>query len=661
MRRQDVEQETVEATGSRESVRDPHQPREPGSGVVHGNGVIYTSRVGDASSSVGAAVAPGTGPDGHPSAGPDVRIPAAAEGHNPTRVTHADVSPGLTSQRPHNNEAMSLCPPINKGGASTAKRTAQENAKKAGLPFVDLAEETPESEAIALVSESLARKYTALPFRIDEGRLLVVMADPQDRAALQVLSARSRMKVAPAVGLREEIVKSIDINYNRQVSEDLIRTAANEYGAQDDQGKKAHRIELYKGESADPRSSAALEDIAVVELADSLLAQGIRRRCSDLHIEPQADHLQVRYRVDGALQNGPSLPLSVHAPLLSRLKILAGMDIAEKRKPQDGQFTVQAEEKEIDLRAASVETVHGEMMVLRFLDKSMSLYTLGQLGFQENALTLYRTMLASPYGMILVSGPTGTGKTTTLYASINELDKSEQNIVTVEDPVEYRFAGVNSIQANEKSGIVFPILLRAILRLDPDVIMVGEIRDAETARIAIQAALTGHLVLSSIHANEAVQIVYRLIELGIEPFLLNAALLGLVCQRMVRKICRHCQVPYDPTESERRFFGSRLGSGGAPLVRGKGCSLCGNTGFQGRTGIFEVMAVTEPVRALITQRAEPEALRRQALRDGMTTMMEDGLAKINAGVTAPEEVRKRLRIENLHSEAGVVATTGEAR
>jgi general secretion pathway protein E len=380
----------------------------------------------------------------------------------------------------------------------------------------------------------------------------------------------------------------------------------------------------------------------VARTVDLLIAQAVKDRASDIHIEPQEDRLCIRYRIDGILQDAMSLPLNIHNQLVSRLKILGEMDIAERRRPQDGQFSVKVGGKHIDIRVATVETVYGEMMVLRILDKSLSMFTLAQLGFLPDSLEKYQQLLKSPFGMILVSGPTGSGKTTTLYASVNQLDRKENNIITIEDPVEYRFAGINQTQVNLRAGLTFASGLRATMRLDPDVILVGEIRDTDTARTATQAALTGHLVLSSVHANDTVGVLFRLIDLGVEPYLIATALVGVVAQRMVRRVCPHCRAlaPADPEEQmayEQEMEERRTG-----FYYGTGCNFCANTGYLGRAGVFEILVISEEIRRLLLTGAGGDSIRAQAVKDGVVPMRRDGMLKVRDGITTPREVLRGI-------------------
>lgn len=497
-----------------------------------------------------------------------------------------------------------------------------------GLPLIDLKRHAVQPRAIALVPEAIARRYCAIPLDIIGDELVVVMENPQDVQALEDISLRAGMRVRPAVGVREDIEEAITLYYrSRGEIERQIDQIAPE------------PLAVAEVPRLTPEEVAENPVSRVVEL---ILRQAIRDRASDVHIVPDDGVLRVRYRIDGILHDALEAPLSVHGPLISRIKVLAGMNIAERRRPQDGQFVFTGERGEVDVRVATAETIRGEMAVLRILDKSLSLMDLDELGFLPEAMRAYERLYTLPFGMILVSGPTGAGKTTTLYATINRLDREEFNIMTIEDPIEYQFERISQIQVNRQAGITFAAGLRAIMRMDPDVIMVGEIRDQETARIAVQAALTGHLVLSSIHANDAVGALFRLIDLEVEPFLVASALVGVVSQRLVRKVCDHCRMPARPAPEEQQAYEVEMGSPLSSFYKGQGCHFCADTGYRGRTGVFEVLTVSEPVRRLVMEGASADDIRAQAISEGMVTMRRDGMIKVREGITTPREVMRNV-------------------
>jgi general secretion pathway protein E len=500
-------------------------------------------------------------------------------------------------------------------------------SEQLGYPIIDLKIQAIQPEALALVPEGYARQNDLIPVEIRDGRLVVVMSDPGNIQLLEDLEARARMDIQPAVGIPADIRQAINRSYRASfaIEEQISRVVP--VAIEDEEGAAAAEI---------------TEQNPIVRAVELLLEQAVRDRASDVHLIPQEDGLRVRYRIDGILHDAESLPLGVTRPLLSRLKVLAGMNIAERRRPQDGQFSVQIEDKSVDFRAATSDAVHGEMMVLRVLDKSLSLLDLGELGFSARPIELFGQMLKAPFGMILVGGPTGSGKTTTLYAAVNQLDRQTRNVVTIEDPIEYVFENISQIQVNVKADITFASGLRSIMRLDPDVILVGEVRDGEAASMATQAALTGHLVLSSIHANDAIGILFRLVDLGVEPYLISSALVGMVSQRMVRRICPHCQRQAPPPAEGALLFEQELGMRPEQLAYGAGCNFCAGTGYLGRTGVFEVLAPSEELRRMFLSGATAGDLRERALADGMITMRRDGMLKVAQGITTPDEVIRNI-------------------
>jgi len=468
----------------------------------------------------------------------------------------------------------------------------------------------------------MARKYNAIPLAVYNGTLRVAMVNPADIFALEALATQSRRRIEPDVASTEEILEAIDFNYK----------------AYDEIERQISKI-LVLSETTDEQIS--LDNVADTPVAQALtliIEEAVKARASDIHLQPQEDQLRVRYRIDGTLHDMFSLPLITVTPLISRIKILANMNIADPRRPQDGQFSVNTKGRLIDIRVGTMPTVYGEMAALRLLDKSLATLALSELGFLPECLAEYERMLKVPYGMILVGGPTGAGKTTTLYASVNCLDLTGQNMITIEDPVEYRFKDINQVQVNPRAGITFSTGLRSILRLDPDVILVGEIRDAETAKIAIQSALTGHLVLSSIHANDAVGAVFRLLDLGVEPFLISSALIGVVAQRMVRRICSDCTDTVDAPLAEQMTYSKEIGEERSEFLYGSGCKSCSHTGYEGRTGIFEILHMSDDMRMMLLNGTTATQLRTQAIKEGMTPLIRDGMLKVKAGITTPAEV-----------------------
>jgi general secretion pathway protein E len=480
----------------------------------------------------------------------------------------------------------------------------------------------PQPEALQLIPEVMARRYGAIPLAISGNTLQVAMSDPTDIFALEAFSALSRMRIKSVAADVKEVREAIDFNYKG-------------YGAIEEQ---LSHVSISDEAAAERMAFSTDTDAPLAQALNLIVEEAVKARSSDIHIEPEEDRLRVRYRIDGTLQDLMSLPLNVHLALVSRIKILADLNIADRHRAQDGQFSVKSKGRDIDVRVATSPTVNGEMAVLRLLDKSIAALGLPELGMLPDCLAKYEAVIKIPYGMILTSGPTGAGKTTTLYASINSLDSLGRNIITIEDPAEYRFKDINQIQVNPQAGITFATGLRSILRLDPDVIMVGEIRDAETANIAVQAALTGHLMLSSVHASDACGVLSRLLDLGVEPFLISSAVIGVLAQRMVRRVCPDCSHSIEAPVVEQMAYEKEMGEKRTEFLYGTGCKSCAYTGYMGRIGIFELMVMSDTIRTMITSQANNSEIRAQALKEGMVTMMNDGMRKVKEGITTPSEI-----------------------
>ncbi len=494
--------------------------------------------------------------------------------------------------------------------AETALPTTKARAKPPKI--------SPQPEALQLVPEAMARRYNAIPLAISGNTLKVAMVDATDVSAIEAFAARSQKRIQPVEASVTEVREAIDFNYKA-------------YG-------EIEKQISYISIPDDVFDSRATVDGPLAHALNLIIDEAVKARASDIHIEPGEERVRVRYRIDGTLQDMMSLPMGVQAALLSRIKIMSDMNIADHHRPQDGQFSTQAKGREIDVRVATSPTVNGEMAVLRLLDKAQAILGLAELGFLPDSLTQYESLLKVPYGMILISGPTGAGKTTTLYASINSLDTKGRNIVTIEDPAEYRFADINQIQVNPQAGITFARGLRTILRLDPDVVLVGEIRDAETANIAIQAALTGHMMLSSIHASDTTGVLFRLIDLGVERFLIASSVTGVVAQRMVRRICPDCSQLVEAHLVERMAYEREMGEEKTEFLYSAGCKSCAGSGYRGRIGLFEIMVMSDNIRIMVTNQASSSEIKEQALKEGMVSMMHDGMSKVKAGITTPAEV-----------------------
>jgi len=499
-------------------------------------------------------------------------------------------------------------------------------AAQVGLGFVDLSEHPVDPSAVARVPAALCRRSSLLPVGLDDQRRLVVaMADPGDVVALDDLRSITGLEVVPVVATREDLAAAVERFCRADADLDDLTTAISaDVDPQEDLSLVA----------------AAVEDAPIVRYVNLLIDQAITDRASDIHIEPGEHELRVRFRIDGVLHEVMRSPRSVQSGVTSRLKIMADIDIAERRRPQDGRLSVLHSGRKIDLRVATLPTVWGEKVVMRILDNSTASLDLADLGFSDVNHARYATSYRKPYGMVLVTGPTGSGKSTTLYATLNIVSRPEINVITVEDPVEYRLPGINQVQVNPKAGLTFAGALRSILRSDPDVVLLGEIRDAETATIAVEAALTGHLVLSTLHTNDAPSAITRLTEMGIEPFLVGSALDCVLAQRLARRLCGRCKEPYQPDER-------LLATAGFPHVPGEllpvlhrpvGCSACARTGYKGRLALHEVMTVTEGVERLAVEHASASDIARLAVSEGMGRLRDDGWAKVRAGLTSVEEI-----------------------
>ena len=505
-----------------------------------------------------------------------------------------------------------------------------------GIPQADLSSMVLNPVLIESVPESVVRRHKVIPVKKEENRLVVAMADPLNVVALDDLRLATGFEIEPALATEKEIETAI----KRYFELPGLHKAMPEVEAAD-------VITRMEAVNLDQAEDLQVDEAPIVRLANSLIIQAINERASDIHIEPQKDGVRVRFRVDGMLRDAMVLPRKFRSPLVSRIKILADMDIAERRLPQDGRILTRYQDRDVDLRISSMPTVFGEKVVIRVLDKGRALLRIDQLGFEEENLRRFRDIIRHPYGMILITGPTGSGKSTTLYAILSEINSPERNVITVEDPVEYLLPGVSQVQVNPKAGLAFARGLRAILRQDPDILMVGEIRDNETAEIAVRAAMTGHLLLSTLHTNDAAGALTRLVDMGIEPFLVASTVLGVTAQRLVRLVCPRCKEPYEPDREVRERFLAGV-SNEAPVVlyRAKGCRYCNHVGYRGRTSICEVLPITPAIREMIVAKASAVEILRQAIAEGMQTLREDGVRKAVKGITTMEEVIRVAYVED---------------
>ena len=498
-------------------------------------------------------------------------------------------------------------------------------AQQIGLEFVDLADFPVDPSSTALIPETVARRYRALPIAERDGTLLVAMSDPANVYALDDIRTITGREVQPVVATAGDVMAAIRKYNNLGDQVEQLATEASGLAEEAD---------------LDNMPESAVEDAPIVKLVTMLLTRAVSERASDVHIEPTERDVRVRFRVDGVLHEVIRSPKNIQGGLISRLKVMADMDIADRRVPQDGRVSLRVSGSSVDLRIVTLPTVYGEKVVIRILNKESVLLRLGELGFSDDAFKRFEESFRKPYGAILVTGPTGSGKSTTLYATLNIVNSPDRNIITVEDPVEYRLPGINQVQVNVKTGMTFAAALRSILRADPDIILIGEIRDHETALIAVESALTGHLVLSTMHTNDAPSALTRLNEMGVEAFLVASALDCVVAQRLARQLCERCKEPYRPAEPE-------LAAAGFPehtwpeiteLYRPVGCTSCAKTGFLGRLGLYEVMPITEEIERLTVESAASDRIRGVALEQGMTPLRLDGLNKARAGLTSIEEI-----------------------
>ncbi|GAA4266388.1 GspE/PulE family protein [Frondihabitans peucedani] len=512
-------------------------------------------------------------------------------------------------------------------GVVSELQIAKARAQAANMSFVELVDYPVDRNAVTMVSSAVCRRHNALPIAIHDGLLLVAVSDAGNVFALDDVRAASRMSIEWVMAEKNDLKAAID-RYIRADDElnDLTSTLEEENTASD--------------QSAMDIASGPDDDVPIVRFVNLLVSQAITDKASDIHIEPGENEVRVRYRIDGVLHEMQPAPKSIQNGVISRLKIMSDIDIAERRKPQDGRMSVRHGNRQIDLRVATLPTVWGEKVVMRILDNSNTTLSLRDLHMLERNFDVFAESYSKPYGMILVTGPTGSGKSTTLYTTLNAVARPEINVITVEDPVEYRMKGINQVQVNPKAGLTFASALRSILRSDPDVVLLGEIRDHETAQIAIEASLTGHLVLSTLHTNDAPSAIVRLTEMDIEPFLVGSALDCVVAQRLARRLCDRCKRPADYTPMHLNALKFHIDPDQAPPViyEPAGCQSCSNTGYRGRVALHEVMSVSEDIERLAVKRASSAEIGRLAQAQGMLTLRQDGWEKAKQGLTSVEEI-----------------------
>lgn len=515
-------------------------------------------------------------------------------------------------------------------GYVSEKAIAETVAGALRLELVDLATADIDPNAATLVDESIASRFKLIPIALEDDELLVAMSDPANIFAIDDLRIMTGKRIKVVVATESSVIEAIK-RYCRGEA-DMAEMMDSVAGGMD--------VEEAADE-AEEDDDGTRDKAPIVKLVNLILTEAVRNSANDVHIEPQDQDIRIRFRIDGVLHEKMRSPKKVQAGVISRIKLLAGMDIAERRVPQDGRFGIVIDNRSCDFRVATLPTIYGEKVVLRLLAKESILMQLSDMGFLPEALERFKSSFTKPYGAILVTGPTGSGKTTTLYAGLNALNDPEKNLITVEDPVEYRLAGMSQVQVNIRAGLTFAAALRSILRQDPDIVMIGEIRDDETALIAVESALTGHLVLSTLHTNDAGSSLTRLIEMGIEPFLVSSAVDCVVAQRLARRLCGHCKESYKPTQKALDDINfpvkaSRIDQ----IYRARGCKKCNDTGYKGRVGLYEVLLVSERIEKLVVAGATSDQVNKLAREEGMKSLREDGFAKVVMGLTSIEEIMR---------------------
>lgn len=524
-------------------------------------------------------------------------------------------------------------------GITTEDSIATTLAAQMSIPYLNLNEITITPEVLTTIPDGIVRSHNLLPVKLEGNRLQITMSDPLDVFIIDEITFQTGYELEIGISPESQIEAAIKHYYGNSES---LQNAVDNLAAE-----RKTEVSLDESFFTTFDLNDEEQNVPIINLVNTIIQQAINDKASDIHIEPDEEVVRVRYRIDGILNELMKAPKTIQSELISRLKIMAQMDISEKRLPQDGRIKVKVQNKSIDLRVSSLPTVFGEKIVIRILDKSRLSLTLDQVGFDEDLLKLFKTLSSAPNGIVLMTGPTGSGKTSTLYAAINFVKSPEINITTVEDPVEYLIPSINQVQVRSEIGLTFARTLRSILRQDPNVILIGEIRDFETAQIAIESALTGHLVFSTLHTNDAASAVTRLIEMGVEPYLVASAVIGVGGQRLVRKICPSCRISYELKDPEQIEVLKENGFNNTELFTGKGCLTCRKTGYAGRTAIHEIMTINDEIHSLILDSASARDIRQAAIKSGMRTMRVDGLQKAIKGVTTLKEVLRLTRGEEI--------------
>lgn len=494
-----------------------------------------------------------------------------------------------------------------------------------GVPHININQFSVDPDTVQLVPREIAKRYQVMPVRTENNQLFVAMADPMDYFAIEELRMATGYQIVPAIATKDDLQRAITKYYDLQQS---LEEAMGDFVT----------------EETVEESGITDEDSPVVRLVNQIISNAVQQRASDIHFDPQELELKIRYRIDGIMMTERTLPKSMQSVITARLKIMANLNITESRIPQDGRIKMTVNFKPIDIRISTLPSVYGEKIVMRILDLSNALDSFDKIGFSDENAEKFNAMIEKPNGIVLITGPTGSGKSSTLYAALNKLNDETVNIITIEDPVEYQLAGVNQVQVNEAVGMTFAAGLRSILRQDPDIVMVGEIRDFETAQIAVRASLTGHLVLSTLHTNSAVAALTRLTDMGVEPFLIASSLTGVIAQRLVRRVCRDCGQLEEPTDREKQIFAD-ANMEIDKVHRGRGCSSCNNTGYRGRIAIHEVLTIDDEIRRLIMETASATQIRNYVTNYGFKFLIHDGLDKVQQGLTTTEEVLRVATME----------------
>lgn len=528
-------------------------------------------------------------------------------------ITNEQLQKALKSKK----EGQKLGDALVEFGYITEEQLIEVLEFQLGIPQIRLHGYPIDLNVTKYVSRDFAKRHLLMPYKKEGNILYVGMADPMDYIAIDDLRLATGFHIEPAIVTKEEVLNTIDKYYGRDT---------------------LSQLEMSDEELRAATEANTTDDAPVVRLVNQIIKLGLALKASDIHIDPHEMRIQIRYRMDGVLKTETYFPKKIQNNLVARLKIMANLNVAETRLPQDGRMKLRIDSKQVDLRISSLPTVFGEKVVIRILDLSNALNEIDQLGFNKVNLATFLKLIEQPSGLILVTGPTGSGKSSTLYAALNHLNTEEVNIITIEDPVEYQLEGINQVQVNANIGLTFAAGLRSILRQDPNIVMVGEIRDSETAEIAIRASLTGHLVFSTLHTNSSIATIPRLIDMGIEPYLVVSSLSGVIAQRLVRKICTHCKTEYEPSEMEKALFRKRGMKITDKIFRGKGCDYCNNTGYKGRLAIHEILVIDDEIRSMMMNHKSISEIKTYVLKKGMIFLVDDGLLKVKQGLTTIEEV-----------------------